>query len=179
MEVYHHSSVQALLGAVGFGIGWGVGGIFFGLGLAALGLSLGLSLIMGLIAIGGSIIQLMMQHPEQISRLSGLVLMAGIAIMILGIAVRTKAGTAVYWLAAIVMGLLWAGGIVIYDWNDSVESLRRNSRVSCNAQQFDHHRGCPGVFDERMARHRISTQAHHGIRCVPTRDRNCGNRLLA
>ena len=92
MEVYRHSSVQALLGAMGFGIGWGVGGIFFGLGLAALGLSLGLSLIMGLIAIGGSIIPLMMQHPEQLSRPPGLVLMAGIAIMILGIAVCAKAG---------------------------------------------------------------------------------------
>jgi L-rhamnose-H+ transport protein len=92
MEVYGHSSVQALLGAVVFGVGWGVGGIFFGLGLAAVGLSLGLSLIMGLVAIGGSIIPLMMQHPEQLSRPPGLVLMGGIAIMILGIAVCAKAG---------------------------------------------------------------------------------------
>jgi L-rhamnose-H+ transport protein len=280
MEVYRHSSVQALLGAVGFGVGWGVGGIFFGLGLAALGLSLGLSLIIGLIAIGGSIIPLTMQHPEQLSRPPGLVLMAGIAIMILGIAVCARAGqlkekaaatadsqagagssgkvryglglffcvasgllsalvnfalifgagiadnaarqgvdpsaannavwalvftanyvvnvgycaylakrkktlnkflssgTAVYWPAAIVMGLLWGGYRHLRYWNDSVGSLRRNSGVSCNAHQLDHRRECTGVFDGRMARHRTSTQAHNGIRCVPTRDRNCGHRLF-
>jgi L-rhamnose-H+ transport protein len=62
------------------------------LGVAALGLSLGLSLILGLVAIGGSIVPLMMTHPEQLSRPAGVVLIAGIVVMILGLAACAWAG---------------------------------------------------------------------------------------
>jgi L-rhamnose-H+ transport protein len=92
MEVLGNASAKSLLSAVLFGAGWGAGGIFFGLGVAALGLSLGLSLILGLVAIGGSIVPLMMTHPEQLFRRGGLVLIAGIVVMILGLAVCARAG---------------------------------------------------------------------------------------
>lgn len=72
--------------------GGGVGGIFFGLGIATVGLSLGLSLIMGLIAIGGSIIPLMIKHPQELLTPAGTVLIAGIAVMLLGLAVCARAG---------------------------------------------------------------------------------------
>jgi L-rhamnose-H+ transport protein len=91
-EVYASASWASLLAAVCFGAGWGAGGIFFGLGLNALGLSLGLSLIMGLIAISGSIIPLLMEHPEQLTRPAGLVLMGGIALMVVGISTCAVAG---------------------------------------------------------------------------------------
>ncbi len=91
--VYSQSSTGAMLLALIFGAGWGLGGIFFGLGLAAVGLSLGLSLIMGLIAVGGSIIPLLMQHPGQLTATPGLVLIGGITMMVVGLAVIAKAGS--------------------------------------------------------------------------------------
>jgi L-rhamnose-H+ transport protein len=90
--VYSAAPMSSLIAALLFGAGWGVGGIFFGLGINALGISLGLSLIMGLIAIGGSIIPLIMEHPEQLLRPPGLVLTLGIILMILGISICAVAG---------------------------------------------------------------------------------------
>lgn len=89
---FHQASSGAIWAAIVFGAGWGIGGIFFGLGLDALGLSLGLSLIMGLVAITGSLIPLLMQHPEELSRAPGMALMAGIAVMIAGLVVCSRAG---------------------------------------------------------------------------------------
>ena len=125
-DVYRSSSVQSLLMALLFGAGWGAGGVFFGLGVSAAGLSLGLSLIFGLIAINGSLIPLLLEHPEQLGRPSGFVVLGGIAVMICGLIVCslagkkkdehqiTEKGSGWYWLAVAVMGLIWAGGIVVY-----------------------------------------------------------------
>ena len=91
-EVYRSSSLQSILMALLFGAGWGAGGVFFGLGVSAAGLSLGLSLIFGLIAINGSLIPLLMEHPEQLTKPSGLVVLVGIGVMISGLIVCTLAG---------------------------------------------------------------------------------------
>jgi len=90
-EVYRHGGSVALLIAFAFGCGWGAGGVCVGLGLSLLGLSLGLSLIMALNAVAGSIIPLLMRHPEQIARPAGLVLILGVAMMIAGIVLCGKA----------------------------------------------------------------------------------------
>jgi len=92
LGVLRSASAESVVMALLFGAGWGVGGVFFGLGIAALGLSLGLSLIMGLVAIGGSLVPLMMKYPEQLLRPAGLVLMAGIVVMILGLVACARAG---------------------------------------------------------------------------------------
>lgn len=92
LSVLSATSAKSLLTTLLFGAGWGVGGVFFGLGISALGLSLGLSLIMGLVAIGGSIVPLMMKYPEQLVRPAGLVLMAGIVVMLFGLAACARAG---------------------------------------------------------------------------------------
>jgi L-rhamnose-H+ transport protein len=91
-EVYQSSSLQSILMALLFGAGWGAGGVFFGLGVSTVGLSLGLSVIFGLIAINGSLIPLLMEHPEQLVKPSGLVVLCGIAVMILGLVVCALAG---------------------------------------------------------------------------------------
>ena len=92
VEVYRSSSAQSILLALLFGAGWGAGGVFFGLGVNAVGLSVGLSLIFGLIAINGSLIPLLMEHPEQLAKPSGLVVLFGIALMISGLIVCAFAG---------------------------------------------------------------------------------------
>lgn len=92
-EIYSSCAPGSILLALVFGAGWGCGGIFFGLGVAYLGLSLGTSIIMGLIAIGGSVVPFFLQHDLQISGKSEIGLLAGIAIMIVGLTICARAGT--------------------------------------------------------------------------------------
>jgi L-rhamnose-H+ transport protein len=91
--VYTAAPTAAIIAAILYGAGWGLGGIFFGMGMAALGLSLGTSIIMGLVAIGGSIVPLLLQHHGQIFNESGLALIGGIVLMLLGLIVCSRAGS--------------------------------------------------------------------------------------
>jgi L-rhamnose-H+ transport protein len=91
-EVYKSVPVSGIVLALLFGAGWGTGGIFFGKGLASTGFSIGLALIMGIVAIGGSVIPLAMNQPEAFLKLPGLVLLAGVAVMIAGLVVSARAG---------------------------------------------------------------------------------------
>lgn len=84
-----HTIVLALI----FGAGWGFGGLFFGLGVSSVGLALGTSLIMGLIAIGGSIVPMVMLHRDQLSSRGGKVLLIGIATMVVGLVICARAGS--------------------------------------------------------------------------------------
>jgi L-rhamnose-H+ transport protein len=90
--VYADSTPLSLILAILFGAGWGIGGIFFGLGVSAVGISLGTSLIMGLVAVGGSIIPLLMQSPGELLEPAGIVLMGGVALMIIGVSTCATAG---------------------------------------------------------------------------------------
>lgn len=92
-SVYSSAPVPAIVLAILFGAGWGCGGVFFGKGVASLGLSLGTSLIMGLIAIGGSLVPMLLQHSEQLLSKGGAELLAGIAVMIAGLMVCARAGS--------------------------------------------------------------------------------------
>lgn len=91
-EIYGSVSPGIIILAVLFGIGWGAGGIFFGKGLAEIGFSIGMAIIMGVIAIGGSIIPLSVNKPEALLSQSGLVLLLGVLVMIIGLTVTAKAG---------------------------------------------------------------------------------------
>src|ERR1700724_1920290 len=76
-----------------FGLGWGVGAVLFGLGMARLGMALGYPIIMGLIASLGGLIPLLVFFPRTVFTPRGLVLLAGTAIVIVGIAVCSVAGS--------------------------------------------------------------------------------------
>jgi L-rhamnose-H+ transport protein len=92
-EVYATTPGWTIVSTVIFGAGWGLGGIFFGLGVSALGLSLGTSSIMGLIAIGGSVVPLLMQHHDQLLGRSSVALFLGICVMVIGLGVCARAGS--------------------------------------------------------------------------------------
>lgn len=92
-SVYAAAPSSAILLAILFGAGWGCGGVFFGMGVSSLGLSLGTSLIMGLIAIGGSVIPMLLQHRQQLMTAEGVFLLIGIAIMVAGLGVCARAGS--------------------------------------------------------------------------------------
>src|ERR1700675_1610728 len=76
-----------------FGLGWGIGAVLFGLGMASLGMALGYPIIMGLIASLGALIPLLVFFPQTLFTTKGLVLLAGTALVILGIWLCAVAGS--------------------------------------------------------------------------------------
>ncbi len=76
-----------------FGLGWGIGAVLFGLGMARLGMALGYPIIMGLIASLGALIPLLVFFPQTLFTPRGMVLLAGTAVVVLGIAVCSLAGS--------------------------------------------------------------------------------------
>ena len=76
-----------------FGAGWGIGGIFFGYGVNVVGIAVGVSLIMGLIAVVGSALPMVLYRPEQLATGGGQILLAALAVMVIGIVLCGYAGS--------------------------------------------------------------------------------------
>jgi L-rhamnose-H+ transport protein len=91
--VYFASPPRDLAILALFGLGWGVGAVLFGLGMARLGMALGYPIIMGLIASLGALIPLLVFFPQTLFTPRGLVLLAGTAVVIVGIVVCSVAGS--------------------------------------------------------------------------------------
>lgn len=82
---------SALLGSVGYGALWGVGGLTFGLSMRYLGVALGQSLALGTCSAFGTLIPALMKGGDLFSG-SGLVLLTGVGLAVAGIAVIGYAG---------------------------------------------------------------------------------------
>jgi L-rhamnose-H+ transport protein len=91
--VYSASPPRDLAVLALFGLGWGAGAVLFGLGMARLGMALGYPIIMGLIASLGALIPLLVFFPQALFTPKGGVLLAGTAVMILGISLCSVAGS--------------------------------------------------------------------------------------
>src|SRR6266404_6520932 len=83
LEVYSRGSTSTLIKVVSFGLLWGAGATLFGLGISRVGMALGFALILGITASFGSLIPLIILHPEQLSDRRGLGLIIGSAVMVL------------------------------------------------------------------------------------------------
>ena len=92
-SVFRQASGHDIFWAAIFGLGWGVGTIFFGLALDAVGIAVGVSIIMGLIAVVGSLLPLILYHSEKFGELSGLVMTAALIVMVVGIVLSAWAGS--------------------------------------------------------------------------------------
>ena len=90
--VYRTSSWDALLLVALCGLGWGLGNVLYGLGVTALGIALGAALILGITASLGSLLPLMLQHPQEMFRRAGLLTIVGVVVMLAGVAVCALAG---------------------------------------------------------------------------------------
>lgn len=75
-----------------FGAGWGVAQILFGISVARLGLGLSYAIIIGLGALLGTLVPLSTQRHTQIGRTALFEILAGIAVMLAGIALSTWGG---------------------------------------------------------------------------------------
>jgi len=111
---YRSVPTAELLTVLAFGAGWGLGAILFGLGMAKLGMALGYPVIMGLIAGLGALVPLLLRNPAEIATLKGAVLSIGMAIVVAGIILCSRAsalkGAAIGASASAAAG---AGGLLI------------------------------------------------------------------
>ena len=76
-----------------FGAGWGIGAVLFGLGMDRLGMAVGYPIIMGLIAVLGSLIPLLVFFPHTLGTAKGLVLLLGTLLAVAGIILCSIAGS--------------------------------------------------------------------------------------
>src|SRR5438477_9205072 len=83
---------HALLLVILFGAGYGIAAICFGLGVEALGIALNFAIALGTATAVGSAIPLVWFHPASVFTRQGLVIEAGIALIIIGIILCGIAG---------------------------------------------------------------------------------------
>ncbi|MGH9394055.1 MAG: L-rhamnose/proton symporter RhaT [Terriglobales bacterium] len=86
-EGMHVAMVVAACGA-----GWGISQIFFGLAVEGVGIALAFSVILGLAAAVGSLVPLLRQHAGQIFQPIGLEVLAGVALVLIGVGICAIAG---------------------------------------------------------------------------------------
>jgi L-rhamnose-H+ transport protein len=92
ITIYAGLPADVFLAPVLFGAGWGVAQILFGLSVTRLGMALGYSIIVGLGALLGTLIPLIVKHREIAFSSRATPIWAGVVVMVAGIAVVAWAG---------------------------------------------------------------------------------------
>ena len=90
--IIHAAPMSAKLLAVFFGMLWGVGGLTFGLSIRYLGVAMGQSISLGFCAAFGTLIPPIVAGQNLLTSSSGLLIVAGVVICIIGIAIIGYAG---------------------------------------------------------------------------------------
>jgi L-rhamnose-H+ transport protein len=75
-----------------FGMGWGIGNVLFGLGLFMLGQSLAYTVMVGLIAVGGSLIPMLVTSPDKAPTVGGAIIVLSMIVTIVGVAYCGRGG---------------------------------------------------------------------------------------
>jgi L-rhamnose-H+ transport protein len=92
-RVYASAGVGGLLLPFLLGAGWGIAQVLFGVSIARLGLALGYALIIGLSSVCGTLVPMLVKHPEALATGHGAIIVAGLAAMIAGIVTAARAGS--------------------------------------------------------------------------------------
>jgi len=90
--VYANSAASTIALVAFFGFGWGVGSTLFGLGIARVGMALCFAIVLGITSSLGSLLPLLIRHPDQLATRNGITLLIGLAIVIAGIIACAVAG---------------------------------------------------------------------------------------
>jgi L-rhamnose-H+ transport protein len=90
--VYSALPASTFVAPLLFGAGWGIAQVLFGLSIARLGMALGYAIIVGLGALLGTLVPLFVRHSEIATSSRGVSIFAGVAIMMLGIALAAWSG---------------------------------------------------------------------------------------
>ena len=91
-SVYAGASPSTLIMVLLFGLLWGVGATLFGLAIDRVGMALGFALILGVTSSFGSLIPMAILHSQHLLAKRGLALIAGSAVMVVGLAFLALAG---------------------------------------------------------------------------------------
>lgn len=91
-EAIGTSGSGALWTGAAYGFGWGIGAILFGYGVTLAGMSVGFAIIMGINTAVGSILPFVVKSRAELLTPGGLVILAGIAGCVVGVAICGKAG---------------------------------------------------------------------------------------
>jgi L-rhamnose-H+ transport protein len=94
-RVLHEAPASSLFWAYAFGVLWGLGGLTFGLTMRYLGMSLGMAVALGYTAAFGTLMPPIFRGvfaSEVLGTRSGLVILGGVAVCLLGIAFAGAAG---------------------------------------------------------------------------------------
>ena len=95
MQVLHQTPASVLFWTYFFGVLWGLGGLTFGLTMRYLGMSLGMAVALGYTAAFGTLVPPIFrgQFTNQVlGTRSGLIILAGVAVCLVGIAIAGAAG---------------------------------------------------------------------------------------
>jgi L-rhamnose-H+ transport protein len=95
--VLHEAPASSLFWAYTFGVLWGLGGLTFGLTMRYLGMSLGMAVALGYTAAFGTLVPPIFRGEfmhQVVGTRSGMVILAGIAVCLVGIAFAGAAGVA-------------------------------------------------------------------------------------
>src|SRR6266699_5414184 len=95
MRVLHEAPASSLFWAYIFGVLWGLGGLTFGLTMRYLGMSLGMAMVLGYTAAFGTLMPPIFRGvfvSEVLGTRSGVVILGGVAVCLLGISVAGAAG---------------------------------------------------------------------------------------
>jgi L-rhamnose-H+ transport protein len=90
--VYARVGAAPLTLAALFGAGWGIGSVLFGLGIASVGMALAFAVIISLTAAVGALVPMAILHSDQLMTSKGALLLLGLLIVIVGVALSSKAG---------------------------------------------------------------------------------------
>ncbi len=91
-HIYASLPSASLLIPLLFGAGWGIAQILFGISVDRLGLSLAYAVIVGLGALLGTLVPLLVQHRTQVSHPQLLYIFSGVGVMVAGISLCARGG---------------------------------------------------------------------------------------
>jgi len=83
--IFHEVEAGILIITFVYGAGWGIGGNLFGLGAHMLGLSMAYTVVVGIIAVVGSLIPMLVNTPEKVLKPGGLVILSAMAVTVVGV----------------------------------------------------------------------------------------------
>ena len=92
LSVYSHVNSASFMIPFLFGAGWGVAQVLFGLAVIRAGMALSFAITIGLSAALGSLVPILLRHPQALVTGHGLVLLLGQVLMVTGVIVCCWAG---------------------------------------------------------------------------------------
>jgi L-rhamnose-H+ transport protein len=91
-SAYAQAGAGVVLMVAACGAGWGIAQVLFGLAVEAIGIALTFSVVLGLSAAVGSLIPLVRLHPDKVVSAAGLAVIAGVALVLIGVSLCALAG---------------------------------------------------------------------------------------